>query len=534
LVWEEPTIGTGDSVEASWSGARRAQRSLHSTSLPDDTSLAAVELAADIIDVTPAREIRKRLLTGLVRDLAMDGAALWVQSDREQGWKLREHVGLPPDVVDTVARWPAGWLSERVVRAAAEPDGRVVADHHQVEWDGQTLYVVAIPQPTGEVLGVFAPGAASDTVMRLVVALARMYASAAAQADTMRHNQHVVDAMVDELRPTDGTLPGGYALGHLYRSATAGVAIGGDLYDWFRTDRGAFGVAVGDVSGKGMQAASRTAMAVHSLRAFALPGASPHVAAKMLNTVVTARFSNDSFADPGSAKHAADLRPEDWADPGSAKHAADLRPEDWADPGSANHAADLRPEDWADPGSAKHAADLRPEDWADPGSAKHAADLRPDDWADPGSANHAADLRAENFLTLIYVHVEPGSSDVGFVLAGHPPPILVTLDAVEVLSVEADLPIGLDATATFHLHHAALRPGGSLVLYTDGVTEARAADGALLETAGLVRLLGELRGRSAQQMADGVWRGVQEHTAGDTTDDVAVVVLQRVAGAPRS
>jgi serine phosphatase RsbU (regulator of sigma subunit) len=373
---------------------------------------------------------------------------------------------LPPDVVDTVARWPAGWLSERVVRAAAEPDGRVVADHHQVEWDGQTLYVVAIPQPTGEVLGVFAPGAASDTVMRLVVALARMYASAAAQADAMRHNQHVVDAMVDELRPTDGTLPGGYALGHLYRSATAGVAIGGDLYDWFRTDRGAFGVAVGDVSGKGMQAASRTAMAVHSLRAFALPGASPHVAAKMLNTVVTARFSNDSFADPGSAKHAADLRPEDWADPGSAKH--------------------------------------------------------------------AADLRAENFLTLIYVHVEPGSSDVGFVLAGHPPPILVTLDAVEVLSVEADLPIGLDATATFHLHHAALRPGGSLVLYTDGVTEARAADGALLETAGLVRLLGELRGRSAQQMADGVWRGVQEHTAGDTTDDVAVVVLQRVAGAPRS
>jgi multicomponent Na+:H+ antiporter subunit A len=31
----------------------------------------------------------------------------------------------------------------------------------------------------------------------------------------------------------------------------------------------------------------------------------------------------DDFADPGSAKHAADLRPEDFADPGSAKHAAD-------------------------------------------------------------------------------------------------------------------------------------------------------------------------------------------------------------------
>jgi serine phosphatase RsbU (regulator of sigma subunit) len=284
--------------------------------------------------------------------------------------------------------------------------------------------------------------------MRLVVALGRMYATAAAQADAMRYNQRVVDAMVDELHPTDDSLPG-YSIGHLYRSATAGVAIGGDLYDWFHTDRGAFGVAVGDVSGKGMQAASRTAMAVHSLRAVALPGASPHVAAKMLNTVVAGRFSSDGFADPGSSKH-------------------------------------------------------------------------------------VGDLLQENFVTLVYVHVEPGSSDLGFVLAGHPPPILVKPEAVEALNVEADLPIGLDATATFHLRHATLRPGDSLVLYTDGVTEARAADGALLETAGLVRLLGDLRGRSAQQIADGVWDGVQEHTGGDTTDDVAVVVLHRGAGAPPS
>jgi hypothetical protein len=34
----------------------------------------------------------------------------------------------------------------------------------------------------------------------------------------------------------------------------------------------------------------------------------------------------ENFADPGSAKRAADLRPEDSADPGSAKHAADERP----------------------------------------------------------------------------------------------------------------------------------------------------------------------------------------------------------------
>jgi serine phosphatase RsbU (regulator of sigma subunit) len=388
-------------------------------------SLAAIELVADIVDLAAPLEVRRRLLIGIVRRLNMDGAALWGPGDRNEGWTLREHVGLPPDIVELVARWGPGAPPDRLMSGEGARDG-VAWGHVAETWDGRTLYMVAIPDPAGEVLGVFARGAASDYVMRLIVALGKAYAAAVAQAEAMRHNQHVVDAMVAELRPTDVTLPGGYSVGHLYRSATTAVAIGGDLYDWFRTDRGAFGVAVGDVSGKGMQAASRTAMTVHSLRAFALPGASPHVAAKMLNTVVSGRVSSESF------------------------------------------------------------------------------------------------------VTLIYVHVEPGSSDLGFVLAGHPPPIVMRRDAVEVLTAEADVPIGVDASATFHLHEATLSPGDSMVLYTDGVTEARAAsDGSLLETAGLVRLLTDLRGGSAQQIADGVWQGVQDHTGGDTTDDVAVVVLQR-------
>jgi phosphoserine phosphatase RsbU/P len=134
---------------------------------------------------------------------------------------------------------------------------------------------------------------------------------------------------------------------------------------------------------------------------------------------------------------------------------------------------------------------------------------------------------SESFVTLIYVHVDPESSDLGFVLAGHPPPIRLSADGIEVLEVRADLPIGVDAGASFHLQHATMRPGDSLVLYTDGVTEARARGGRLLGTRGLIDLLCDLRGSGAQRIANGVWRGVQEHTGGDTTDDVAVVVLQR-------
>jgi hypothetical protein len=79
------TIATGDGVEESRPRSGRAQHSSPPASLSDDGSLAAVELAADIVESTVPREIRSRLLTGLVRDLAMDGAALWVPYDREQG-----------------------------------------------------------------------------------------------------------------------------------------------------------------------------------------------------------------------------------------------------------------------------------------------------------------------------------------------------------------------------------------------------------------------------------------------------------------
>src|SRR5690606_12044175 len=98
--------------------------------------------------------------------------------------------------------------------------------------------------------GAFVSGEPSPDTLRLLAAFGRTYASVVARSDALRETQRILNAMVDELRPDDIDLPPGYSIGHLYRSATAGVAIGGDLYDWFRTDRGDIGLAIGDVSGK--------------------------------------------------------------------------------------------------------------------------------------------------------------------------------------------------------------------------------------------------------------------------------------------
>lgn len=388
--------------------------------------IGAVELVADIVEMTHPREMRERLLSGLVRDLGMAAAMLWTPLGRDEGLAMVDSVGLAGDLAESLATWPHGSTADRIARATPRSPETLQLCRVPLGGPDGTLYLMALPEPASDVLGVLTREPVTISFTRLLAALARSFASALRQAAIVSDNQHIIDAMVGELRPGDVVLPEGYEVGHLYRSATTNVAIGGDLYDWFCTDRAQLGIAVGDVSGKGMQAASRTAMAVHSLRAFALPGASPHVVAKMLNTVVTGQSA------------------------------------------------------------------------------------------------------VESFVTLIYLRIDPDSGATEFVLAGHPPPIVLRGGRTEVLDVPSDVPLGVDATASFELHETTLDRGDRVVLYTDGVTEARAdGDGRLLGLAGLVELLDGLRDGSPQQIADGVWDAVQRHTGGDTTDDCAVLVLRR-------
>jgi sigma-B regulation protein RsbU (phosphoserine phosphatase) len=70
-----------------------------------------------------------------------------------------------------------------------------------------------------------------------------------------------------------------------------------------------------------------------------------------------------------------------------------------------------------------------------------------------------------------------------------------------------------------------LQAGDVVVLYTDGVTEAR-RDGAFFDDERLVAAIGRLEGTGAQEMADGLVAEVLDFQRGDARDDIAVVVLR--------
>lgn len=74
--------------------------------------------------------------------------------------------------------------------------------------------------------------------------------------------------------PDGGELPGFIAVGR-YQPAHSTQRVGGDFYDVFPLPNGTFGIAIGDVAGKGVEAAERTALVKYSLRAYARTGLGP-------------------------------------------------------------------------------------------------------------------------------------------------------------------------------------------------------------------------------------------------------------------
>jgi phosphoserine phosphatase RsbU/P len=93
--------------------------------------------------------------------------------------------------------------------------------------------------------------------------------------------------------PTPPDIPG-LEVGAVYRPAGSGEEVGGDFYDIFELAPGDWAVAVGDVCGKGVEAAVITALARHTIRAAAVNEQRPSQILAILNEVVL-RSDADRF-----------------------------------------------------------------------------------------------------------------------------------------------------------------------------------------------------------------------------------------------
>ena len=85
----------------------------------------------------------------------------------------------------------------------------------------------------------------------------------------------------------------GFELAALYRSASEGTEVGGDFYDVFNTAEDQWYAVVGDVCGKGAEAAAVTAMARYTIRAAAVRRRSPAAILRLLSEAMLRQESPD-------------------------------------------------------------------------------------------------------------------------------------------------------------------------------------------------------------------------------------------------
>jgi len=140
------------------------------------------------------------------------------------------------------------------------------------------LGVLVIGRPPGAIFGADDVGLLNDLARRTAVAVdsARLY-----EESTM-----IARALQASLLPP--TLPrGGVAeFGARYAPAGEGNEVGGDFYDVFELSDGGWGIAIGDVCGKGPEAAAITGMARDVLRLLMRDGARPPAALRRLNEAI--------------------------------------------------------------------------------------------------------------------------------------------------------------------------------------------------------------------------------------------------------
>lgn len=217
----------------------------------------------------------------------------------------------------------------------------------------------------------------------------------------------------------------GLELGELYSPSQRDLEVGGDFYDLFPLDHGRIGVVMGDVCGKGIQAAVYTAMAKYAIRSYALDDPSPVSVMRRTNRALCRQIVDDSM-----------------------------------------------------------------------------------------------------FISIVYALIDAHSMTLAVANAGHPHPLHYRQAAGTAVPIESEGTLaGLVPHARYGEAHVSLRPGDTILLYTDGIIEARRGR----EVWGPEALARSLERHASEPAADLV-RAVAEDArgfaGGALHDDIAILAVK--------
>jgi phosphoserine phosphatase RsbU/P len=134
------------------------------------------------------------------------------------------------------------------------------------------------------------------------------------------------------------------------------------------------------------------------------------------------------------------------------------------------------------------------------------------------------------YATMFFGILDP-EGRLEFVNAGHLPPLLLRDGEVDEPFTEGGFPVGLIPDASYVASCVALRPGDTLVLYSDGVTEAMDPDHEMFGVSRLRELLVGQHEAPLETLKNNILESVQAFSRGASQADDITLLIARYRGA---
>jgi sigma-B regulation protein RsbU (phosphoserine phosphatase) len=143
-------------------------------------------------------------------------------------------------------------------------------------------------------------------------------------------------------------------------------------------------------------------------------------------------------------------------------------------------------------------------------------------------------LPAGWFVTACYAVLEPATGRLAYALAGHDPPLIQRAEGgvCERLESRGGPPLGPFPEADYASGRTTLGRGDTLVVYTDGLTEAMSPERELFGVERALAGLAEGRGDPLPALGERLLVRVEAHAAGAPLEDDLTLLLLRRAGQP--
>ena len=136
----------------------------------------------------------------------------------------------------------------------------------------------------------------------------------------------------------------------------------------------------------------------------------------------------------------------------------------------------------------------------------------------------------ERYVTAVFAQLDLESGRLAWISAGHPPPLVIRHGRLaRTLSAPPAAPLGIPLqTPPPVVAEESLEPGDLLLLYTDGLTEARHPDGQMFTVAGVGEFIEReaAAGLVAPETLRRLRNAIVDRQPGQLNDDATAVLLE--------